>query len=59
MLPLSGTVYVGALGTAINDKIPVAAGQSVTLHVVSALYAETPASHNADTTEIRMIEEVN
>ncbi|HHY0348977.1 TPA: hypothetical protein ACVU1D_000165 [Vibrio cholerae] len=58
IIPLSGMIYIGSIGTSINQKIPVAAGMPVTLDVTSAIYAEADPN-SANDIDVRILEEVN
>ncbi|ELL4666674.1 hypothetical protein Q5V23_000452 [Vibrio fluvialis] len=59
IIPLQDTVYIGALGADINSQIPIAAGQPVTLDVKSALYVTLNQNSVNDTSDVRILEEIN
>lgn len=59
LTPLNHMIYIGSIGTSINEKTPVAAGQPVTLDVTAAIYAECDPLAASDTADVRLIEEIN
>ncbi|MCG9576418.1 hypothetical protein L1D14_09220 [Vibrio tubiashii] len=56
---LSGEVYVGGLGTSMNDKMPIEVGVPFKLETQGALYAEISPTFDKDTVDVRIIEELN
>ncbi len=59
IIPLEAMIYIGSLGTSINDKVPVAAGQPVTLDLKSAVYFELDPTFANETADVRILEEIN
>ncbi|NAW57761.1 MULTISPECIES: hypothetical protein [unclassified Vibrio] len=61
--PLNGEVYVGAMATAFNDKMPVEIGIPLPLEMQGALYAEIAPNFELqgeiDYVDVRIIEELN
>lgn len=57
--PLNHMIYIGSIGTSINEKTPVAAGQPVILDVTAAIYAECDPTAEGETADVRLIEEIN
>lgn len=57
--PLSGEVYIGGLGTSMNDKMPVEVGVPFELETQGAVYAEIAPNFERDTVDVRVIEELN
>lgn len=59
IIPLEAMIYIGSLGTDINNKVPVAAGQPVTLDLKSAVYFELDPTFGGETADVRILEEIN
>lgn len=59
ILPLSSMVYIGALGSSINEQIPIAAGQPLTLDITSDVYVTLDPTNTEETADIRILEEIN
>ncbi|MCC4787505.1 hypothetical protein AB6E39_05885 [Vibrio splendidus] len=57
--PLSGEIYIGALSTSMNDKMPVEAGVPFSLDVQAAIYAQISPNFERNTVDVRIIEEIN
>lgn len=57
--PLSGEIYIGALNTSINDKMPVEYGIPFALETQAAVYAEISPTFEQDKVDVRIIEEIN
>lgn len=59
IIPLDCMIYIGGLGTGINDCVPVAAGQPITLDITAGVYMELAPNHSAGTGNVRYLEEIN
>ncbi|MEZ9413643.1 hypothetical protein AB4189_05510 [Vibrio sp. 10N.286.49.E1] len=57
--PLSGEIYIGALSTSMNDKMPVEVGAPFTLDTQATIYAQISPNFTCDTVDVRIIEEIN
>ncbi|MFA0550940.1 hypothetical protein AB4538_08765 [Vibrio lentus] len=57
--PLNGQIYIGALATSMNDKMPVEVGTSFSLDTQSAMYAQVAPNFEHATVDVRIIEEIN
>jgi len=57
--PLSGMIYVGGLGTSMNDKMPIEAGNSFTLDTQAALYAQIAPNAEQEKIDVRIMEELD
>ncbi|PMH28434.1 hypothetical protein BCU71_07675 [Vibrio lentus] len=57
--PLSGEIYIGALSTSMNEKMPLEVGVPLSIDTQGAVYAQISPNFERDTVDVRIIEEIN